>query len=212
MYMERVGALFKGQDFDWSKSNFRCQKENQFEILSAFRSVLKYRGKVKHKFAEWGQIEEWYNHKKDEFRETSPEACKSLEDLISHKFIWTPVKETIAVGERTVIDPSFVGTGATLDHAFMAGGFVTHNTGQTVTLDYDHAGHIADIAGKWEEFINKNLPPAKMAIVRATSAVGTVAGRGYRPYQPMFTYKVSSSNINQVGGLAAQLTTMGLLW
>jgi len=212
MYMEKVGALFKGQDFDWSKSNFRCQKENQFEILSAFRSVLKYRGKVKYKFAEWGQIEEWYNHKKDEFRETSPEACKSLEDLISHKFIWTPVKETIAVGERTVIDPSFVGTGATLDHAFMAGGFVTHNTGQTVTLDYDHAGHIADIAGKWEEFINKNLPPAKMAIVRATSAVGTVAGRGYRPYQPMFTYKVSSSNINQVGGLAAQLTTMGLLW
>lgn len=85
-------------------------------------------------------------------------------------------------------------------------------SGQTVTLDYDHSGAIADIAGRWSEYVEKNLAPAKMSLVRRSSPVGTVAGRGYR-YSDMYnlTYKVASWK-GGPGNIMSQMNHLGLLW
>lgn len=85
-------------------------------------------------------------------------------------------------------------------------------SGQTVTLDYDQSSGIADLAGRWQEFLNTTLGPAKMAIVRRNSPVGTVAGRQFRLTDiNLYTFKTSSlqGGTNQ---LLSQMTTLGLLF
>jgi hypothetical protein len=84
-------------------------------------------------------------------------------------------------------------------------------SGQTVTLDYDQASGLADIAGRWNDFIKEGLAQAKMSIVRRTSAVGTVSGRGYR-YTGLhnYVYKVSSGTGS--ANIIGTLTNLGLLW
>lgn len=88
-------------------------------------------------------------------------------------------------------------------------------SGQTVTLDYDHTSALADVAGRWNDFISTNLPPAKMAIVRASQPFGVTAGRAYRNSSQFLTYKVAS--FNGANGFSSDnylsiMTRMGLLW
>lgn len=89
-------------------------------------------------------------------------------------------------------------------------------SGQTVTLDYDHASGLADVMGRWSEFINQNLPALKMSTIRRTSAVGAVAGRGYRINSPFaFTYKIGSNFLLDNGSannVVGQLNHLGLLF
>lgn len=85
-------------------------------------------------------------------------------------------------------------------------------SGQSVTFDYDHASGLSDVISKWQDYINTNLPPAKMAIKRATSPVGTVAGRAYR-YNSLnnYTYRVGSVRGGS-GNLIGTMTHLGLLF
>ena len=85
-------------------------------------------------------------------------------------------------------------------------------SGQTVTLDYDQASGISELASRWQEFLATTLSPAKMAIVRRNAPVGTVAGRQYRLTDiNLYTFKTSSlqGGTNQI---LSQMTTLGLLF
>jgi len=85
-------------------------------------------------------------------------------------------------------------------------------SGQSVTLDFDQASGLADLASRWQEFLATTLTPAKMALIRRNSPVGTVAGRQYRITDiNLFTFKVSSmqGGTNQI---LSQMTTLGLLF
>ena len=85
-------------------------------------------------------------------------------------------------------------------------------SGQTVTLEHDQSSGLADIAGRWQEFLSTTLPAAKMALVRRNAPVGTVAGRQYRMVDVnLFTFKTSSiqGGTNQI---LSQMTTLGLLF
>jgi hypothetical protein len=87
-------------------------------------------------------------------------------------------------------------------------------SGQSVTLNYDHASALADVLGRWQEFIKDNLSAAKMSILNATSGVGTSAGRGYRFTQNM-TYRVASLGTSgqvTANSVLGQMNTLGLLW
>lgn len=85
-------------------------------------------------------------------------------------------------------------------------------SGQTVTLDYDQSGGLADIAGRWQEFLNTTLSPAKMSLVRRNSPVGTVAGRQYRITDiNLYTFKTSSLQ-GGTNNIMSQMTTLGLLF
>lgn len=87
-------------------------------------------------------------------------------------------------------------------------------SGQSVTLNYDHASALADVMSRWQEFIKENLTAAKTSILNATGSVGTSAGRGYRLTQNM-TYKVASlgtSGTVTPSSVIGQMNTLGLLW
>lgn len=85
-------------------------------------------------------------------------------------------------------------------------------SGQTVTLDYDQAGGLSELAGRWQEFLTTTLPAIKMAIVRRNSPVGTVAGRQYRITDiNLFTFKTSTSQ-GSTSQIMGQMTTLGLLY
>jgi hypothetical protein len=84
-------------------------------------------------------------------------------------------------------------------------------SGQSVTLEYDHASQIADLAGRWQEFISSTLPAAKMAFVRRTSPIGNVSGRQMSWRHPTFSYKVSSIPADATNVLGS-MGRLGLLW
>lgn len=85
-------------------------------------------------------------------------------------------------------------------------------SGQTVTMTYDHASGIADVASAWNDYIRETLPAAKQGVVRATSSVGTVAGRGYR-YNSLqnFSYKIASFP-QGFPNVIGQLQSLGILF
>lgn len=86
-------------------------------------------------------------------------------------------------------------------------------SGQTITLDYDHQGPLADIAGRWQDFIDKNITPAKMSVFRRSTPVGTVANRmmSFTDYYATFTFKVASIR-GTTSNVISQLSTLGLLF
>lgn len=92
-------------------------------------------------------------------------------------------------------------------------------SGQRVTFDYDHASQIADVASRWQDFVDKNLPPAKLAIVRSSTPAAVVSGRALRwSDSNSIIYKTSSWRGNYTGGSGgaaggfASLARLGLLW
>jgi hypothetical protein len=84
-------------------------------------------------------------------------------------------------------------------------------SGQTVTLEYDHASQISDIAGRWQEFINTTLPPLKMSYVRRTTAIGNFSGRQMRFNQLRYSYKISSIPASATEVISS-MNRLGLLW
>lgn len=85
-------------------------------------------------------------------------------------------------------------------------------SGQTISLEFDHASGLADVASSINDHIKDTLTAAKMGVLRATSSVGNVAGRNYRYNQHQnFTYKIASypQGSNNVIG---QLQTLGILF
>lgn len=85
-------------------------------------------------------------------------------------------------------------------------------SGQTTTLDFDQASGLSDVADSWNSFIQENMAAAKQGIIRASSPVGSVAGRQYR-YNSLgsFTFKIASYP-QGANNMIGQLQTLGLLW
>lgn len=87
-------------------------------------------------------------------------------------------------------------------------------SGQSVTLNYDHSSALADVMSRWQDYVEKNLTPAKMSILNSKGSVGASAGRGFRLTQSM-TWRVASlgtgGNLNS-NSIIGQMNTLGLLW
>lgn len=94
----------------------------------------------------------------------------------------------------------------------LAGELAFSFSGQTVTLDFDHTSVYSDMASKWNDFIEKNLPPAKMSYVRKSQAIGAVGGRVTRFSQINFTYSIGSYRGFGGGNMIATLNHLGLLF
>lgn len=82
-------------------------------------------------------------------------------------------------------------------------------SGQTVTLDYDHAPMLAEAINRFKDFMDSNVSPAKIAFVRATSPVGVFAGKpmGFRALH-RFTFPLQSF---QSGDIIQTLSNIGIL-
>ena len=82
-------------------------------------------------------------------------------------------------------------------------------SGQTVTLDYDHAPMLADAISRFKDYLDENVTPAKVAFIRATSPVGAFAGRpmGYRALH-RFVFPLQTFNS---GNILQTLSNIGIL-
>lgn len=82
-------------------------------------------------------------------------------------------------------------------------------SGQSVTLSVDRASAIDSAASKMMDMFNAQIGPAKMALVRRSGGVGTVAGRAYNyRTQYQYVYRISSMGSES---LLTTLTKIGLL-
>jgi intein/homing endonuclease len=231
-YVKKVGFLFKGTEYNSDKVVFTPLRESMPELYYALKNNVRpllgvnakgWKNNKRYKIywnhnakgcvnIRWEHIDKWWDDSQDTIKELDPIIHARLQSFVDSKFLWKPVKEIIDVGYRNVIDPSFESHGRVLDHAFQTGGIITHNSGQTVTLEHDQSSGLADVAGRWQEFLSTTLPAAKMALVRRNAPVGTVAGRQYRMTDVnLFTFKTSSvqGGTNQI---LSQMTTLGLLF
>jgi hypothetical protein len=82
-------------------------------------------------------------------------------------------------------------------------------SGQTVTLDYDHAPMLAEAINRFKDFLDSNVTPAKVALIRSTSPVGVFAGKpmGFRAIH-RFTFPLQSF---QSGDIIQTLSNIGIL-
>lgn len=82
-------------------------------------------------------------------------------------------------------------------------------SGQTVTLDYDHAPMLAEAINRFKDYLDSNVTPAKVAFIRATSSVGVFAGKpmGFRALH-RFTFPLQSF---QSGDIIQTLSNIGIL-
>ena len=82
-------------------------------------------------------------------------------------------------------------------------------SGQTVTLDYDHAPMLAEAINRFRDYLDTTVTPAKVSFIRATSSVGVFAGKplGFRALH-RFTFPLQSF---QSGDIIQTLSSIGIL-
>ena len=82
-------------------------------------------------------------------------------------------------------------------------------SGQTVTLDYDHAPMLAEAINRFKDYLDNAVSPAKLSFIRATSSVGVFAGKpmGFRALH-RFTFPLQSF---QSGDIIQTLSNIGIL-
>jgi len=98
-----------------------------------------------------------------------------------------------------------------LNHSYIANGLVVHNSGQTVTLEYDHVGPLSDVLSRWQDMIQNWLMPAKLAAFRQSAGPGMVA---VRPYRATYNQRVFRMNqaANALQDFPATLGQLGIWW
>ncbi len=206
-YVERVGFLHKGGDVEPCDVSIRealpepigrtLRNITQlFGLRRGWRDGRRYTMGWQRrdlKYTAWRHLESWWGRHRETAEQLDPEVAARIAWLLDNRFSWQEVTAIEPAGRRAVMDPSLAGGPGTLDHAFTAGGFVTHNSGQTVTLNYDHTSGLEAGIQRALDFMNERLTPAKMALHRRAMGVGSFAGKPMR-YNALhnYTFKISS--------------------
>jgi intein/homing endonuclease len=214
-YAEKIGFLFKGTEFK-SKTTYYPQREAlNPEILHGLMDLptilglrkgwkdgkrysvyWSHNAKGPHKnghclYVTWEHIENWFNDRSGDIYELNKEVWQRINLLLDSKFLWKKVTSVEKLGRRDVIDPSFTENGNPLDHAFVTNGLITHNSGQTVTLDYNPGADIDSIISTFKETLDNSVSKVKLQLSRQASGVGSIATRPYR-YRTNMVFPVSS--------------------
>jgi intein/homing endonuclease len=214
-YADKVGFLTKGNEFK-PKSRYYPQREalnpevlhalmdlpNRLGIKRGWKDGKRYsvywahNAKGPHKnghclHVTWEHIERWFKDRGDDLQQLDVTIWQHINLLLESKFLWKKVTEIETLGRRDVVDPSFLEQGRPLDHAFITNGLVTHNSGQTVTLEYNPGADIDGIMSSFKEILDNQVSKVKQQLLRQSSAVGSIATRPYR-YRTNVVFPVSS--------------------
>jgi intein/homing endonuclease len=214
-YADKIGFLIKGKDFK-SKSRYYPQREalnpeilhalmdlpTRLGIRKGWKNGKRYsihwahNAKGPHKnghclYVTWEHIEKWFKDRCDDLIQLDVTIWQRINLLLESKFLWKKVTKIDALGQRDVIDPSFLERDRPLDHAFITNGIVTHNSGQTVTLDYNPGADIEGIMATFKEVLDTHVSKVKQQLLRASSGVGSIATRPYR-YRTNVVFPISS--------------------
>ena len=112
---------------------------------------------------------------------------KAIKKLLKYKFLFEKVVSNKKYGKAVVVDPYLPelrnekGNLRFLSNYFTCNGIVTHNSGQTTTLDYDRTGGIDTFLSGLIDWVNNNLSKTKVATTRS-AGIGSVAVRPYSIY------------------------------
>lgn len=144
-----------------------------------------------------------------------------LLDLLEHRFLWVDVVSVQEDGTAHVYDPSIpVQRIAMLDvhpmsNLFYTNSVVTHNSGQSISLDQDLTGTIDASIGRLVDWLNTHLTAAKLMLYRQQAHVGSIGVRPYRIVGPNArVYRMDSTATGSVGGppnLQAVAQILGIL-
>lgn len=209
-YAETIGFLFKGNDFKEKTAYFPQREALSPDILYGISYNLRTllglndngwinteEGKKHYsvywhhnacgphikghcQYITWDHVEKWFNDCGDAIKELNPDVWNSFHKLLETRFLWKKVVEVEKLDHRDVMDPSFVGHGRVLDHAFITNGIISHNSGQSVTLEYNPGADLESAMSAIKETLDNNTPKMKKNLFRWASGVGSIATRPYR--------------------------------
>lgn len=140
--------------------------------------------------------------------------------LVGDGFRWCRVKSSAAAGKAHVYDPTLPiqridGVPHELTNLFYTNSIVSHNSGQSISLDQDLTGTIDAAISRLVDWLNTHLGNAKLALYRRGASVAALGIRPYRIVGPNArTYKMDSSQTGSVGGppnLQAVAQILGIL-
>lgn len=172
------------------------------------RYTMGWKLRDRKRIARW-HLEDWWKQNRESAYEVDADVAERIRWLIETPILWQEVVSIEEAGSRRVMDPALHGGPQLLDHSFTAGGIITHNSGQTVTLNYDHTGNIDTAISRATDFIREGLGPAKTAVYRRQAGVGVMGGRPYRVSGlHNYVYPISRMSSQDILGL---FTYYGLL-
>lgn len=143
-----------------------------------------------------------------------PELHKKLVTLVGTDFFFDEIVSNVKLSKpRLVYDVRLPHTSDDLlTHAFISNGIVSHNSGQSVTLDYDRTANIDNMQTKLMDLFDKQLTPAKQHLFRRSQPAGIVAGRPYmmgRIYN--YTFKLGPNFGGMGSTFFGWLNSLGIL-
>jgi len=165
-------TLGKGSSKGW----YNCVDGVHRRLKLSFRDLAKcdyYAGKV-----QYSHLQRYMDHAGDSLLLVSPSLHRKLSTLLGYKFQFERVVSVSPLGERDVFDLCLPSNEDPLNHAFIANGFVVHNSGQTVTLQVDRTAHYEAAMTRLQAYLDKELQHTKRNMLRRVS-VGAISTRPY---------------------------------
>lgn len=131
---------------------------------------------------------------------------------ICDKYVFSPVIMWEDGRRGNVYDPSLPGSDDFWSHYFYANGIVTHNSGASVSLDYDRTSPIESAIGRLREEFSQNLTPAKISYGRIKNGIGRLSVRPaqLRSFQNRLFKFESTPGLGTNSQIMTMLTTMGI--
>ena len=214
-YAEKIGFLFKGKEFS-ARTRYYPQREalnpeilhgimelpNTLGLKRGWKDGKRYsvywahnaKGPDKNghcSYITWDHVENWFKDRGDDLYALDTDIWQRIKLLLETNYLWKKVTLVEQLDRRDVIDPSFREHGNYLDHAFVTNGLITHNSGQTVTLDYNPGADIDSLISTFKEILDNSVSKVKQQLLRQSSGVGSIATRPYR-YRTNVVFPVSS--------------------
>ena len=185
-----------------------------------------YNPKTKGKYFDYYASKTTYKHvrrfvkaKKSALKIHRRSEYRRIRDLLKTDLLWSQVVSLEDVGLKHVFDPELrdvktaSGEDHKFSHLFISNSIVTHNSGQTVSLDYDQTGAVESAIGRIDGYINESIGAAKMSVNRMTTNNMALGLRSPRPIgwnQRVIRYELADGSGNY-GMILGQLTTLGLI-
>lgn len=149
-------------------------------------SIEKYHSRGSN-YLTYDELSNYFRKTKKTIKVFDKEMYRKLRRLLKYKFHFEKVVSNSKYGKAVVADPYLPelrtdsGNLRFLSNYFTCNGIVTHNSGQTTTLDMDHTSQIDSFLSSLIEWVNTNLTKAKIATTRSYG-IGSVAVRPYSIY------------------------------
>lgn len=123
-------------------------------------------------------LENYLNACRDSLVLVCPEILHKIEKLLKYRFHFEEIIDISPDDLQKTYDVCLDNSEDDLPHAFIANGFVVHNSGQTVTLDVDRTSTYEAAISRLREYLTTDMPRTKANMIRRAN-VGAIATRPY---------------------------------